>query len=368
MATINLGNIRGDQGFQGRETIVIFRPITIGDPAPDIPTGGSVAADGTITAPTDWFNPADLVFDVTTQDLYSTVITWNPATDPAPYTFLTWDVVIRDNGRTGADSIAPTIQIDEQPAGAAGSDPVFAEAAGSTEQARVYDITLSTGATGEQGIPGPAGSASIFLTENVAIPMRTTRVGAGDVGLTPPQYKVYTDAHGSTNGFARFYSGGAVTGNAWISGGAAMIDTTVPASMVLSTFDNNGVAWTPTTGDTYVFTNPTGGVFTIELGAEVTTGLPDATVFANIGLTAWRTVTTTFTGVDASVDVGELNTINITVATAGQTFAQGAFTLDVLPANADLYIKRSAGTVTTAADEASLPANNTTDFQIINLP
>ena len=75
-----------------------------------------------------------------------------------------------------------------------------------------------------------------------------------------------------------------------------MVTTTAPGSMVLSTFDNNGVAWTPTTGETYVFTNSTGGVFTLVLGAEVTTGLPDATVFADIGLTAWRTVSTTFTG------------------------------------------------------------------------
>ena len=225
-----------------------------------------------------------------------------------------------------------------------------------------------TGPKGDTGDTGAAGSASVFQTAIYSIPMRTTRVGAGDVGLTPPQYKVYTDAHTTTNGFARFYTGATVTGNAWISGGAALVDTTTPGSMVLSTFDINGVSWTPTTGDTYVFTNSTGGVFTVELGVEVTTGLPDATVFADIGLTAWRTVDSTFTGTDASDSVGELNTINMTVAVADQVFAQGAFTIYNETTPASLYIKRSTGAVTTAADVASLPDVNTVDFQLINLP
>ena len=225
-----------------------------------------------------------------------------------------------------------------------------------------------TGAKGDTGDTGPAGSASVFLTSNLAIPMRSTSAGAGDVGLTPPQYKVYTDANGSTNGLMRFYTGAAVTGNAWISGGAALVDTTTQGSMILSTFDNDGVAWTPTANTTYVFTSDTAGVFTVNLGAEVTTGLPDAAFFANIGMTAWRTVTTTFTGTDGSSSTGQLNTINMTIADAGQVFAQGAFTIDNQTNPATLYIKRSTGTVTTAADEASLPDVNTVDFQPINLP
>ena len=372
MATsLNLGNIKGDQGFPGRETITVYRPTTIGDAVPAIPTGGDVAADGTITAPTDWFNPADLVFDVTTQDLYSSVITWDPSVNPAPYTFLTWDVVIRDNGRTGADSIAPTIQIDEQPVGTPGSDPVFAEAAGSTEQARVYDITLSTGATGEQGIPGPAGSASIFLTDTVTstIPMRWTTRGTDD-GVVPIGYKAYIAANTTVNGLCRFYSGAAVTANAWITGGAPMVTLAAPGgSIVLCSFDNNGVALTWTVGETYTFEDGA-NTWAVTLTTAVTApaDLPDAAIFTDLGMLAFR-ATTVLVGTGSESMTGSLWTIDNTfnIAVAGQTFSQGAFTLDVLPANADLYLKRTAGTVTTAADEASLPENSA-DFQIINLP
>ena len=329
MATsLNLGNIKGDTGETGPTGLT---PVITANTGANVP----VDTQGTATADTtDPDNPI-ITFGLPTGATGATPVITASATGLA-------------NGET------PTATADT-------TDPANPSIA--------FGIPAGDqGIQGETGPQGPAGSAQIFQTENLAIPMRTTRVGAGDVGLTPPQYKVYTDAHGSTNGFARFYTGPTVTGNAWISGGAAMVDQLTPASMVLSTFDNNGVPWTPTTGETYVFTNPTGGVFTVELGAEVTTGLPDATVFANIGLTAWRTVTTTFTGVDGSVDVGELNTTNITIATAGQTFTQGAFTLDNQTAPASLYIKRSLGSVTTAADVASLPDVNTVDFQPITLP
>ena len=372
MATsLNLGNIKGDQGFSGRETITVYRPTTIGDAVPAIPTGGDVAADGTITAPTDWFNPADLVFDVTTQDLYSSVITWDPSVNPAPYTFLTWDVVIRDNGRTGADSIAPTIQIDEQPAGAAGSDPVFAEAAGSTEQARVYDITLSTGATGAQGVPGPAGSASIFLTDTVSTTIPTRWTTRGTLAGTPDtiNYATYIDANGSTNGLCRWYTGATVVTDALFTGGAPMSTRAAGGTITLSTFDNDGVAWNPITGGTYTWVDGA-NTFEVTLTSEVTgADLPAAANFANLGLTAWR-ATTILTGTGSESMTGTLWTVTETetIAVAGQVFAQGAFTLDNQTTPASLYIKRSTGTVTTAADNASLPDINTTDFQVINLP
>ena len=99
--TFNLGNIKGDQGFQGRETIKVYQEVTLVDRVstpPAIPTGGSVAEDGIITPPTNW-HLAPPSFDVETEDLYSTELTWNPATDPAPFTFGTWGAVVRDNGR-----------------------------------------------------------------------------------------------------------------------------------------------------------------------------------------------------------------------------------------------------------------------------
>ena len=329
MATsLNLGNIKGDTGEQGPTGLT---PVITAN------TGANVPVDTQGTASAD------------TTDPDNPIITFGL---PIGATGATPVITASATGLPNGD--APTAMADT-------TDPANPSIA--------FGIPAGDqGIQGETGPQGPAGSASIFLTENLAIPMRSTRVGAGDVGLTPPQYKVYTDAHLSTNGFVRFYTGAAVTGNAWISGGAPMVDQLTPASLVLSTFDNNGVAWTPTTGDTYVFTNSTGGVFTVELGVEVTTGLPDAAFFANLGLTAWRTVTTTFTGVDGSVDVGELNTINMTIATAGQTFTQGAFTIDNQTAPASLYIKRSLGSVTTAADAASLPDVNTVDFQPITLP
>ena len=365
--TFNLGNIKGDQGFQGRETIVIFRPVTIGDAVPTVPTGGSVAADGTITAPTDWFNPADLVFDATTQDLYSTVITWNPATDPAPYTFLTWDVVIRDNGRAGADSTAPTIQIDEQPAGAAGSDPVFVEAAGSTDQARVYDITLSTGATGERGPTGPAGSASIFETDTV------TTIGESwtQVLIGAANFNAYIAT--STDGLMKFYPSDTTVNTGLVDFGSDTWVTDASCSIFMSRNDNQGNDQSTLIDDGVtpivlpIVATP--GI-TITIGARtiVTAAADYPAGFTPVtGALLRCAVTVAGTWVGAQQEIG-VATVTTPVAVAGQTFAQGAFTIDNQTDPASLYIKRSIGSVTTAADNASLPDVNTVDFQPITLP
>ena len=104
---------------------------------------------------------------------------------------------------SGIDGISPSIQIDTQPVGAAGTDPIFVESGTSTPEARVYDITLAQGAQGDQGIPGPAGSASIFLTDTVTttIPMRWTTRGTTVGGVADTtNYATYIEAHGNTNG------------------------------------------------------------------------------------------------------------------------------------------------------------------------
>ena len=226
--------------------------------------------------------------------------------------------------------------------------------------------------SGDPGPTGPAGSASIFqtTTTGTTIPMRWTTRGTDD-GVVPIGYKAYIAANTTVNGLCRFYSGAAVLTNAWITGGAPMVTLAAPGgSIVLSSFDNNGVALTWTVGETYTFEDGA-NTWAVTLTTAVTApaDLPDAAIFTDLGMLAFR-ATTVLVGTGSESMTGSLWTIDNTVevAVAGQTFAQGAFTLDVLPANADLYMKRSAGTVTTSADEASLPANNTADFQIINLP
>ena len=141
-------------------------------------------------------------------------------------------------------------------------------------------------------------------------------------------------------------------------------------TITLSTFDNNGVAWNPITGGTYTWVDGA-NTFEVTLTSEVTApaDLPAPADFANLGLTAWR-ATTILTGTGSESMTGTLWTVTETetIAVAGQVFSQGAFTLDNQTAPASLYIKRSIGSVTTAADNASLPDINTTDFQPITLP
>ena len=141
-------------------------------------------------------------------------------------------------------------------------------------------------------------------------------------------------------------------------------------TVTLSTFDNDGVAITWVTGGIYTWADGA-NTWEVTLTSEVTApaDLPAAADFANLGLTAWR-CTTVLVGTGSESMLGTLWTITDTetVAVAGQEFAQGAFTIDNQTNPASLYIKRTTGTVTTAADNASLPDINTTDFQPITLP
>ena len=236
----------------------------------------------------------------------------------------------------------------------------------------VQGDTGPQGDTGATGDTGPAGSASIFqtTTTGTTIPMRWTTRGTDD-NVMPIGYKAYIAANTTVNGLCRFYSGAAVTGNAWITGGAPMVTLAAPGgSIVLSTFDNNGVALTWTVGETYTFEDGA-NTWAVTLTTAVTTpaDLPDAAIFTDLGMLAFR-ATTVLVGTGSESMTGSLWTIDNTVevAVAGQTFSQGAFTIDNQTDPATLYIKRSIGSVTTAADNASLPDVNTTDFQPINLP
>ena len=236
----------------------------------------------------------------------------------------------------------------------------------------VQGDTGPQGDKGDTGDTGAAGSASIFQTQDEVqtIPMRFTTRGtlAGTPDTT--NFATYIDAHGNTNGLVRFYTGATVVVNALFTGGAAMVNDPGGGTITLSTFDNDGVAWTPITGGVYTWVDGA-NTFEVTLTSQVTApaDLPAAADYTDLGLTAWR-CTTVLTGTGSESETGTLWTLDVTntVAVAGQVFAQGAFTIYNETTPATLYVKRSTGAVTTAADVASLPDVNTTDFQVINLP
>ena len=333
--TLNLGNIKGDQGDKGDTGDTGATPVIT------TLTGTNVPVDTQGTATADTTDPANpiITFGLPTGATGATPVITASATALA-------------NGET------PTATADT-------TDPANPSIA--------FGIPAGDqGIQGETGPAGPAGSASLFQTQDVVqtIPMRWTTRGtlAGTPDTT--NYATYIDANGSTNGLCRWYTGATVVNDALFTGGAPMSTRAGGGTITLSTFDNDGVAWTPITGGVYTWVDGA-NTWEVTLTSEVTgADLPtNAANFANLGLTAWR-ATTILTGTGSESETGTLWTLDVTttVAVAGQVFAQGAFTLDNLVDPADLYIKRSTGSVTTAADEASLPANNTTDFQPITLP
>ena len=173
--------------------------------------------------------------------------------------------------------------------------------------------------------------------------------GAGGVF----NFNSYTSTHsGTLNGFMRFYTNGALTANAFYTGGATLRATTVAGTITLPTIDSNGNAIPAyTAGQSLVITNPAGDVFTANLASEVTTGLP--TDFPT-DLSPWRTSTTEVSaGFPADV-VGDIFSTE-TVAVANQVFNQGALIYYLTEG----YQKTSAGTLTTAGTAAEIPTVDT---------
>ena len=329
--TLNLGNIKGDQGIQGETGLT---PVITANTGANVP----VDTQGTATADTtDPDNPI-ITFGLPIGATGATPVITASATGLA-------------NGET------PTATADT-------TDPANPSIA--------FGIPAGDqGIQGETGPAGPAGSASIFLTDTVTttIPTRWTTRGTLSGVDDTTNYATYIDAHGNTNGLCRWYTGATVVTDAFFTGGAPMSTRAAGGTITLSTFDNNGVAWNPITGGTYTWVDGA-NTWEVTLTSEVTgADLPAAANFANLGLTAWR-ATTILTGTGSESMTGTLWTLDVTttVAVAGQTFTQGAFTLDNQTTPASLYIKRSLGSVTTAADNASLPDVNTVDFQPITLP
>ena len=329
--TLNLGNIKGDTGDVGPTGLT---PVITANTGANVP----VDTQGTATADTtDPDNPV-ITFGLPTGATGATPVITASATGLA-------------NGET------PTATADT-------TDPANPSIA--------FGIPAGDqGIQGETGPAGPAGSASIFLTDTVTttIPTRWTTRGTLSGVDDTTNYATYIDAHGNTNGLCRWYTGATVVTDALFTGGAPMSTRAAGGTITLSTFDNNGVAWNPITGGTYTWVDGA-NTWEVTLTSEVTgADLPAAANFANLGLTAWR-ATTILTGTGSESMTGTLWTLDVTttVAVAGQVFSQGAFTLDNQTTPASLYIKRSIGSVTTAADNASLPDVNTTDFQPITLP
>ena len=268
------------------------------------------------------------------------------------------------DGTNGTDGITPTITTSATGIANGEAPTAVTDNTDPANPTVAFGIPAGDqGIQGPQGNVGPAGSASIFLTDTVSttIPMRWTTRGtlAGTPDTT--NFATYIDANGSTNGLARFYTGATVVVNALFTGGAAMVNDPGGGTVTLSTFDNDGVAITWVTGGIYTWVDGA-NTWEVTLTSEVTApaDLPAAADFANLGLTAWR-CTTVLTGTGSESETGTLWTIDAstTVAVAGQVFSQGAFSLDTLPTDADLYLKRTAGTITTTGTNAELPSVDT---------
>ena len=237
----------------------------------------------------------------------------------------------------------------------------------------VQGDTGAQGDKGDTGDTGAAGSASIFQTNTNT----TTRV-CGFTSNNPAavDFSDYETANGgSYNGFARQYTADALPAGNFFTGGVPSTGLVVDAVGTFTFFENdlNGNPLNLQTGVGYVFTDGAGYSATVTIQSRITAAasLPPAADFGDIGFQAWLGELSNVVGTSATLDQTGFDltsTETETVAVAGQVFAQGAFTLDNQTAPASLYLKRSIGSVTTAADNASLPDVNTTDFQVINLP
>ena len=208
------------------------------------------------------------------------------------------------------------------------------------------NITISAA-----GVIAASGGGSVdaieFMTTSYGF--ESDLSGAGGVF----NFNSYTSTHsGTLNGFMRFYTNGALTANAFYTGGATLRATTVAGTITLPTIDSNGNAIPAyTAGQSLVITNPAGDVFTANLASEVTTGLP--TDFPT-DLSPWRTSTTEVSaGFPADV-VGDIFSTE-TVAVANQVFNQGALIYYLTEG----YQKTSAGTLTTVGTAAEIPTVDT---------
>ena len=199
-------------------------------------------------------------------------------------------------------------------------------------------------------IPSGGGSADAVEFMVTSYGFESDLSGVGGVN----NFDVYAGNHsGTLNGFMRFYTNGALTGNSFYVGGATLRATTVAGTITLPTIDSNGNAIPAyTAGQSLVITNPAGDVFTANLASEVTGGdLP--TGFPS-DLRGWRTSTTEVSaGFPADV-VGDIFSTPA-VAVANQVFNQGALIYYLTEG----YQKTSTGTLTTVGTTAEIPTVDT---------
>ena len=328
MATsLNLGNIKGDTGEQGPTGLT---PVITANTGANVPvdTQGTASADTT-----DPDNPI-ITFGLPIGATGATPVITASATGLA-------------NGET------PTATADT-------TDPANPSIA--------FGIPAGDqGIQGETGPEGPAGSASIFQTDTV------TTVGESwtQVLIGGANFNAYIAT--SVDGLMKFYPSETTVNTGLVDFGSDTWVTDAVCSVFMSRTDNQGNDQSALIDDGVtpivlpIVATP-GITFTIGARTIVTNAADYPAGFTpTTGALLRCAVTVAGTWVGAAQEIG-VPTVTTPVAVAGQTFAQGAFTLDNQTAPASLYIKRSLGSVTTAADNASLPDVNTVDFQPITLP
>ena len=272
------------------------------------------------------------------------------------------------DGTNGIDGISPTVTTTATALANGEAPTAVTDNTDPANPTVAFGIPAGdTGAQGPQGLVGPAGSASIFQTDTV------TTVGESwtQVLIGTANFNAYIAT--TTDGLMKFYPSETTVNTGLVDFGSDTWVTDAVCSVFMSRTDNQGNDQSTLIDDgvtpivlpivaTPGITFTIGARTIIATASDYPAGFTPAT-----GALLRCAVTVAGTWVGAAQEIG-VATVTTPVAVAGQTFAQGAFTIDNQTNPASLYIKRTTGTVTTAADNASLPDVNTTDFQPITLP
>ena len=210
-------DVRGARGYQGTIQFQIFRTVANGAarPATPLATEGSYnLATNTETPPANWSAEVPTGFNPTTQDLYQSTGTYNPATDAIlGYTDPVEAGAQGPSGQDGRNGWTPRLAVVSDGErrvlqvsdwfGGTGTKPAtgqYISASGLTNTlANAIDIRGPGGADGDDGDDGTNGWTPIIVTElRTSDNMNVLRVNdwIGGSG-TKPAVNVYLPASGS---------------------------------------------------------------------------------------------------------------------------------------------------------------------------
>ena len=278
--------ITGDEGPQG---IWYARIFTITATAPSAaPTGGSIASDATITAPTGYVTEDSITTPGTGEEIYESIYLVNPDTSTFPITNPSWSFPfgIGDTGGALAAMNAQTAAMEAETAQTA------AEAAQTAaETAQTNAETAETGAEAAQTAAEAAQSGAETALLNSGTALAFNDLWSGDMDITTAnQWKALgTDAVPASATWL-LWNGGAFS--AGTDDGPAALTTWI-----------NAADWRALTADTVDTTPGDGtGMLMVDWGAtNVGDGTPDfARRDALIGRTSANIplITSTNTGED----------------------------------------------------------------------